>query len=298
MHPRQRTYYDAGTGAMPQPWLSQAHRAAVAKAHNNAHPRVAPTLSASDQRALVEDYLAPVVARSTSLIDEPKITELLLQLEDGELRQLLASGDKLQDAIHRMWTLSKNMVGTAPHCPEPEEPCAELEHELQHAFESALLGSVPGERGDGRLLLGGRQIGDIGGRAVGQTLLTFQRTLYRNYTMPLAKIQLNFCALTADGIAHLASAIRGGLHDLSELDLSSNPRLGDRGIQLLAWAIDPWCGGGLRESLQELHVRGTGCGNVGLSALLKSVAHSNSTLVTLSAGDNPITAKGFWALGE
>ena len=283
---------------MPQPWLTQAHRDCVASTYRRKHPKATPRLSAEDKRILVEDYLAPVVARDTSLIDEPRITEMLLQLNDTQLQELLTSQSRLQHAVQRMWTVLKaEMVGSAPVEPETEPLSVGVEQTLQRAFEKALIGSSPSESGDGNLLLAGKQIGERAGRAVGQALLTFQRTLYVEYPMPLRKIQLSFCTLTPKGIAHLATAIRGGIPSLRELDVSGNPMLGDRGMKLLAWAIDPWCAGSLRKTLSELHFRGTGCGDSGLVAVLKSVAYRQSGIVSMSCGDNPITARGFWALG-
>jgi hypothetical protein len=298
MHPLQRQYYDAGLGAMPQPWRTQAHRERTAAAYGREHPRVPPRLSAEDQRSIIEDYLAPVVAPATSLIDEPRITEMLLQLSDAQLRELLTCSDRLKRAIQRMWTVRKaDMIGPVEVEPELEGLSAGTEQKLQRAFESSLIGITANESSDGKLQLAGEQIGDAGGRAVGQTLLTFQRTLYKECTVPLVTIQLSYCALTPRGIAHLVTAIRNGMHELCELDVSGNSLLGDRGMKLLAWAIDPWCNGGLREKLTEFHFRGTGCGDTGLTAVLKSVAYEASTIVNMSCGDNPITAKGFWTLG-
>lgn len=283
---------------MSQPWRTQAHRERAAAAYGRGHPRVPLRLSAEDQRSIIEDYLAPVVAQATSLIDEPRITEMLLQLSELQLRELLTCSDKLQRAIQRMWTVRKaDMIGAVEVEPEREGLSPSMEQKLQRAFETSLIGCTPNESGDGNLQLAGEQIGEAGGRSVGQTLLTFQQTLYKDHTVPLVKIQLSYCGLNPRGIAHLATAIRNGMHELCELDVSGNPLLGDGGMKLLAWAINPWHCSRLRTELKEFHFRGTGCGDTGLSAVLKSVAYENSNIVNLSCGDNQITAKGFWALG-
>lgn len=143
-------------------------------------------------------------------------------------------------------------------------------------------------------MLAGLQLRDEGARALAAALAALPEPA------PLSSIVVRENELTEPGCLALAWGLGEKVfRALTVLDMSLNPEIGDAGVVALVSG-----GEGLPQTLAELGLEATGCGNggmVGLAARLPSLGRfSQLTTVpaALRCGHNPeVTEPGWTALG-
>ena len=148
-----------------------------------------------------------------------------------------------------------------------------------HTLASAVRTPVP--RRPFYLLLGGKNIGDDGGKALGAALQV--------WPTQLTEIDLSDNQLTEAALAPITTALRRGFagEGLRTLKIRGNPGLGDAGLTLLSGALPP--------SLYKLDISNTACADAGILAITAALPHCTA-LASLILDGNHYGAVGRAAL--